>query len=141
MTLGSTSEQLVLSMRSYWNPQGPTQRTLLNYSSADALTAQGANATNVNVPINTVGFKIDFSQLFPALVLPLFVYVTEVTEPAGIGFLYYFTTGASSGAKQAVGPDGFFSWIGNGTTAPNPIYIDNPSLTTVLDLEVGIASN
>lgn len=139
MTIPTASAQFVLTTRSYWNPQGPTQRTLLNYSSADSLTAQGANSTNVTVPASTTGFTITPATLFPTLVLPLYMYVTDVTSP-GLGFRYYFTSGAAAGAKQTVGPNGYFSWTGDGATAPNPIYIDNTT-ASVLILEIGIASN
>lgn len=141
MTLNATSAQLVLAMRSYWGPTGPTQRTMLNYSTGDALTANGANSANVTLTASQVGKLIDFTALFPALVLPLFVYVVDVTSPTGIGFKYYFTNGAAGADKQTVGASGFFAWTSDGATAPSHIYIDNPSSTTQLVLEVGIASN
>lgn len=140
MTLATTAQQLYISLRNYWGPTGPSQRTGLNYTSADSLTAQAQAAQTIQVPAATTAQQINFATLFPAMVLPLYVYVTETTTPTPLGFKYYFHTGSTSLEKQSVGPNGAVSWIGDGATAPNPIYIDNPGATAIV-LEVGMASN
>lgn len=140
MTINSTANQLVLIQESYWGPTGPTQRTGLNYRSGDSLTAQTQNSTVLQIPAATTGQQINFATLFPTSLLPLFAYVTEVTSPLPLGFKFYTHTGSTSGEKIPVGPNGFFSWIGDGTTAPVPIYVDNAGATAIF-LEVGLASN
>lgn len=139
MTLATSNAQLYLAMRSYWGPQGSTQRTLLNTRSVDSLTAQAAGSTNISIPANTTGSAVNFATYFPAMVLPLFVYIVDVTQP-GVGFKYYFHSGSAANEKQITGPNGYFAWIGDGATAPSTVYIDNAT-AGVLDLEIGIASN
>ena len=140
MTLASTPQQMVIEQRLYWGASGPTQRTGLNYTSPDSLTANALNSTTIQIPATTTGQAINFATLFPSLVLPLVQYLVEVTQPTPLGFLFYTHSGSSSGEKLPVGPNGYISWIGNGATAPGTVYVDNPGATPIV-LEVGIGSN
>jgi hypothetical protein len=137
--LATVASQFVLTLRSYVNPQGPTARQMLNYFSADTLTAQAASADTFSIPANTTGYTINLGTTFPAMLLPLFIYVSDITSP-GLGFKYYFHTGSTASEKQVVGASGFVAWLSDGATAPNTIYIDNPTNSTLL-VECGVVSN
>ena len=140
VALPATASQMIASLRAYINPQGPAQTPLCNYTSADSQTANVFASTPVTVAANTVGFQINFATLFPACLLPLFVAIMDITNP-GVGYLWYGNTGASAAQKFGVGANGFGPcFIGDGATAPNPIYIDNPTNNALL-LQVSIASN
>lgn len=135
--LPSTTTQFVVSARSYLNPQGPTQQTLFNYTSPDSLTCQQGNSMTIVVPTSTSNYEINLPVLFPSCTLPLFIFITDSTNP-GVGFNWGL---ASGGARQTVGPNLFLEWMANGSTALQPIYIDNTSATSELVLTVGVASN
>lgn len=122
------------------NPDGPTQTTLMNYSNADGETANLNAATNIVVPVSTVGQAVALSTLFPNMTLPLFIAIQDITVP-GVGGLFYFSSGASSSQKQVLGLNGFVAWVPDGATPLNTIYFDNPSSTSELVLAISVASN
>ncbi len=131
------STQAVISLRSYLNPQGPTQQTILNFTSADGVTAAAGDVLTLSVPANTTGYEINLPVLFSAFTAPIFVSIADITNP-GLGFLWYTTSGAGSGTKQSVGANNWLAWMANGSTALVPIYVDNTSSTSQLVLSVGV---
>jgi hypothetical protein len=136
----TTTVPLYVALRSYMNPDGPTQTALMNYASSVTLTAQLNGAQTVIVPINTTGFAVALATLFPNMTLPLFVAIMDVTVP-GVGGLFYTHSGASSSEKQTIGQNGFVAWMPDGATPLNTLYFDNPSTTSELVLAIAVASN
>jgi hypothetical protein len=139
MTISTTDSQAFISLRSFLNPQGPTQQTILNYQSEDSLTAAAGAQTIITVAPTTTGHLIDFAVLFPALTAGVFISIADITNP-GLGFKFYFTSGAAAGAKQTVGENSWFAFVSDGAAAPNPVYIDNASTDTLV-LAIGLMSN
>lgn len=143
VALPTVATQFILTLRSYLNPQGPTQTTLLNFDVPDSTTANASGSQPIIVPANTVGQAINFASMFPSLLLPLFVFIADITTPATApGFNWYTHAAAGAGEKQPVGPNGFMCWGGAtaAATGANPIYIDNPT-NNELVLQVGCVSN
>jgi len=138
MTLAVNSTQLYIAVRSFLNPTGPTQEVLLQYETADSQTANTAVRTTIVVPASTTGYQVNIPTLFPNAVLPLFVWLTDLTNP-GLGFYFYSVSGDTN--KQKIAANGFVCWTGDGATAPAAVYVDNTSATSALVLEVGLASN
>lgn len=140
MTAPTTSLPLYISLRSFMNPDGSSQTTLSNFTNPDGQTAQLNGAQNVTVPITTTGFAVPLATLFPNMTLPLFIAIQDITVP-GVGGLFYFSSGATSGQKQVLGPSGVLAWVPDGATPLNTIYFDNPSTVSELVLAISVASN
>jgi hypothetical protein len=140
MVAPTTTVPLYVALRSFMNPDGPTQTTLLNYATSDSLTAQLSGAQTVIVPVSTTGQAVALASLFPNLTLPLFVAIADITVP-GVGGLFYTHSGAASSEKQTIGPSGFLAWMPDGATTLNTLYFDNPSSTSELVLAIAVASN
>jgi hypothetical protein len=128
--------QAVISLRSYFNPLGPTQQSLLNSSTPDAFTADVAEVHTVTVAASTSNASFALATLFPAITAPVFLYVVDVSNP-GIGFK--ITTSSGTG-KMGVAPNFWFAYMADGATALPTIYIDNPSSTQTLYLSIGALS-
>lgn len=128
--------QAVISLRSYLNPQGATQQSLLNYATPDAFTAASGASLLIQVPALTTDYEVDLAALFAAYTAPLFVYLYDATTP-GIGFRW---STVLAGQKQTVGPGKWLAWMADGATALESLFVDNPS-TNILCLSVGVMSN
>src|ERR1051326_8309264 len=131
-----TPTQAVISLRSYLNAQGPTQQTILNFTSANSFTAAAGNVLTVTVTAGTSDFTLDLPTLFAAFTAPLLVSIADITNP-GLGFTW---STVSAGDKQTVGENCFLAWIADGATALEPLFIDNPSASDLI-LSVGVMSN
>jgi hypothetical protein len=128
--------QAVISLRSYVNPVGPTAQSILNWSTPDAFTADASAVLAVTVGTSTTT-SFDLATLFAAYGAPLFVSITDVSNP-GIGFTIAFD---SSGNTLGVGPNSWLAWTADGTTALPTVWITNPSGTQELVISLGVLSN
>lgn len=137
---GSTanSTQAFISLSCYLNPQGSSsQQNILAYRSADTLTAGPPGILTVTVAASaTTSFNL--ATLLAAFTAPVFVGVSEVA-PTNAGLGFQITTVSGSG-KVGVAPNGFWSYVADGTTALPTIFVTNPSSTTVLVLSIGVLS-
>lgn len=136
--LPAVASQLLISLRSYMNPQGPTQQTLLNFTTPDQLTANAGSTQQIIIPPATTNYAVNLATLFPAFLLPLFWAIFDITNP-GIGFSFSSNSGGAN--PQTVGANGWLAWMGDGATAPSTIYVTNASPTSELVLAITAASN
>jgi hypothetical protein len=127
------AQQAVISLRSYFAPQGPTQQAILNSTTPDSFTADAAEVHTVSVPPSTTDQSFDLATLFPTMTAPVFCGIVDVSNP-GIGFK--ITTVSGSG-RVGVAPNFWWAYMGDGTTALPTVYISNASSTQTLYLSIG----
>lgn len=137
MSLGSTvpSFQASIALRAYANPIGSTQSNVLNYMSADALTAKATAVLAVVVPAAQTNYEIDLPTLFAAYDAPIFLSISEVTNP-GLGFK--ITTATNATGKMGVAANGFWAYYADGATDLVSVFVDNADADVDLVLSVGV---
>ncbi len=127
--------QAVISLRSYLNPIGPSNQSILNWSTADNFTADAAFVLPLTVATSTTS-TFNLATLLAACTAPVFVSVTDVSNP---GLAFTMTIGAS-GATIGVAKNSWIAWTADGTTALPTITVTNPSSTQELVISVGCLS-
>jgi hypothetical protein len=126
----TNQSQAVINLRAYMNPIGATQQALVNYSSLDTLVASASAVLTGWVGPGTSDYEFDLATMFPAYAAPIFCCIIETTNP-GIGF----SIGTSNiSNKCGVGPNGFFVFTGDASTALPSVWVDNDSLTDTVYL-------
>lgn len=131
---GVTATQAVISLRSYMTPQGPTQTTLVNTTTPDSFTADAADTITRSIAASATNQSFNLATLFPACTAPVFVCIADVSSP-GVGFA--ITTVSGSG-KMGIMASYWMAYMANGTTALPTVYIDNPSSTQSLILQISV---
>jgi len=132
-----TSTQAVISLRSYLTPIGATQTSILNYTSADGLTAAAGATLTLTFAASATNQEINLGSLFAAYTAPIFVSIADITNP-GVGFHIYTGAGGGTFTKMQVGANGWLAWLADGATALNPVYVDNVSSSSELVLSIGV---
>jgi len=128
------SSQAVISLRSYMQPQGPTQQAILNFTTADSFSAAASAVLTETIAVSTTS-SFDLATLFAAYTAPVFVSITDISNP-GLGFTINISDDSSG--TIGVGPNMWLAWMADGTTTLPTVYITNGSSTQELVISLGI---
>jgi len=79
----------------------------------------------------------NLATLFPTPVAPVIIAIQDITSP-GVGF--QITTVSGSG-KTDVSAGGVFLWMPKNILTLPTVFIDNTSLTSVLNIQIGCISS
>ncbi len=131
------SSNCQINLTAYIGAGDGTRVNLIQYISASSLTGTVVNIQTKQVAANTSNVSYDLSLMFPSPITPVIITIQDVTSP-GVGF--QITTVSGSG-KTDVSAGGVFLWMPKNTLTLPTVYIDNTSLTSVLDLNIGCISS
>jgi hypothetical protein len=133
MPLTTASFPAFIYLTAYLGPGDANKQLILQYQSANSLTAGFTVVSTQQVAIGGTNIAFNLATLFPATSTPQFVSILDITSP-GVGF--NIGTVSATGLL-AVGASGFWSYLAGSALALPTVYITNTSATSVLDLQFG----
>jgi len=131
----TTPQPVYIYATAYLGPGDASNQKILQYQAASSLTGSIVQNSFQQLAASATAQSFNLATIFStSATTPLIVTISDITTP-GVGF--YITT--NSGAnKIPVGANGFLAFTASSAIALPTVYIDNPSTTSVLNLNFGM---